>query len=138
MFCTVYQLFNKKKMRNDSYLQQGQEGLFLPFHSYIWQPADTLNENSKSKSVQFNKERESTWTLLINSWVTTLNEPEMIRNLLYLHVLQKVFSLLFTTHEECGLCTPAKIPYYSYSWNFSHLDNGFTFNLLTRSVYSYD
>lgn len=45
-------------MRNDNYLQQGQEVPSPPSHIYIWQPGDTLNENSKFRSVHFSKERK--------------------------------------------------------------------------------
>lgn len=54
---------------------------------------------------------------------------------LYLPILQKSFNCQFTTHEECVLLHSIQKPYHSYSWNFSHLGNGFTSKLFTRSVY---
>jgi len=65
-------------LRNDSYLQQGQEGLFPPSHSYMWQPGDTLNENSPNQHI-LTGEIENTQTLLLSYCMASLSTSVMTK-----------------------------------------------------------
>lgn len=95
-------------LRNDSYLQQGQEGLFPPSHSYMRQPGDTLNENSPNQHILI-EEIENTWTLLLSYCMASLSTPVMTRSQLYLHVLQKSFNCHSFYHSS-GMWPPTLHP----------------------------
>lgn len=130
MIYTVYQLFNNRKMRNDNYLQQGQEDPSPPSHIYIWQPGDTLKIVNSDQYILV--KRENMLTLILNSWVATVNTPEMIRQLLYLNIFQKSFDWQFTNQVWHLHSIPKSV---SFLLLRLHLDDGFTSRLFTRSVY---
>lgn len=52
-------------MRNDNYLQQGQEVPSPPSHIYIWQPGDTLKIVNSDQYILV--KRENMLTLILNS-----------------------------------------------------------------------